>query len=78
MMSSGLTLPPTSVTELATGCLMDFCKGAAVLSPDLESTPLYSYASDLAMDLHVTPSHPIVFSSTNAYIRIILLGPMNP
>lgn len=54
MMSSSLTLPPTSTTELATGCLMDFCKGAAVLSPDLENTPLYTYAADLAIEMHVS------------------------
>lgn len=66
MMSSSLTLPPTSITELATGCLMDFCKGAAVLSPDLENTPLYTYAADLAIDLHVSvvatiyPSHLLI------------------
>lgn len=55
-MVSSLTLPPTASTELATGCLMDFCKGAAVLSPDLQSMPLYIYATDLAGDLHVWPS----------------------
>lgn len=53
-MSSSLTFPPTSITELATGCLMDFCKGAAVLSPDLRNTPLYTYAADLAIDIHVS------------------------
>lgn len=57
-MASSLTLPPTATTELATGCLMDFCKGAAVLSPDLQSMPLYIYATDLAGDLHVFYSRP--------------------
>lgn len=55
-----LTHPPTQVTELATGCLMDFCKGTAVMSPEYHRTPLYSFAYDLAHDLYVRDLLPFI------------------
>ncbi|KAF8300138.1 hypothetical protein DL93DRAFT_2173457 [Clavulina sp. PMI_390] len=50
-MTGSMVRPPTAITELATGCLVDFCKAAATLSPTLHASPLYSYASDISVEL---------------------------